>query len=167
MIEFPENVRSIVKKATAKHLADIQKATSEAEKQIRKLKEFDGLANLLVTSAVQEMVYDIRHQMNTEIKNQEGREGGKTKVKSSSDAVKAVYESSYFNLFIGGSILGMLTGGELVDVASSERAIAAGYTFNADLALELSRIVPEDKTVRQSVSSKKLDAIAKRIKKQP
>jgi hypothetical protein len=157
--EIPRPVLDIIDRAATRYGDDIPKAVTAAEKAIRKLPDFAELAGMFVRHAVQEMLYDSRHKTNTATRKAEGKYGGPGKVVAgASDAVGRAAESVYL-YFIGGKTLGALRGDELPLIAESESAKATGHEFNARLCERLRPLVKDNKTVRESVSERKLRQI--------
>ncbi len=154
-MEFPESLLAVVKRAVKKYPADIEKCVAEAEKALRKRKAFTEWLDILITQGVQEIVYDIRHQINTRIKNENKEYGGKsTVIPGASEAVQEV--ESVYAYRIAGTMLGLVLGVQLLDIANSEAAIANGHQFNSVLARSLMPLVPNDKRVQEAVSEKRL-----------
>ena len=154
--QWPQSILSIAKQMAEKYGDDINKATEEAEKQIRKLPEFTELVNRFITHSVRDLIYVERHKENTRIKNGQGAFHSKPQVNGVCDSVHRALASVYYNYRIGGITLGSTLGGDLLGIAEKEASIAQGHTNNATLCTLLAKIVPEDKTVREAVPEKKL-----------
>lgn len=166
-VNYPKNVLKAAKKAAEKYPSDIDKAVATAEKEIRRLDEFEELVGLLVTSAVEDLVYDARHATNRRIRHSvKGRGVAKPKViVGRSRGVQKVCDNIYqYN--IAGTTLGLLRGNQLVKTADSERAIANGHSVNVVLCLKLSKIVKGRKVVQTTVSQKRLHAIFRQSQKE-
>ena len=164
-MDFPKPVLTIVGKAAAKYGDDVEQAVAYAGKLVRRLKEYDVFAIGLVDHALRELIYDARHQTNLRIRRENGNDVDRVDPKvvvGRSPAVAEVYESVYSYL-IAGMMLGSVRGDVLEGIASSERAKANGHGFNANLAEALHPMVPADKTVREVVSEKKLQALFRRL----
>jgi len=100
-------------------------------------------------------VHDARHQSNRQLKRDTGFYGQPAKVvESDSLNIRATSEAIY-DLYIAGRTLGTLLGKELPGVALLERETGNGHLANAALCERLAKIVPQEKTVREAVSSKK------------
>lgn len=140
---------------------DVNAATTAALARIKKLPNYAEVVEELLRDAVQELIYDIRHRKNVQLKKQEAAYGGPSKVPSRSPAVRRVHQSLY-EYHIAGRTLGDIRGAELETIADHESKTADGHRWNAWLCRELARTVPDDKTVRESVSKKKLQALFKR-----
>jgi hypothetical protein len=161
-VDYPAEVLTIVKMAVQKH-SDPAEAVAQAERQIRALPTFASLFDTLVRSAVTELVYDHRHLANVAMRRQAGQYGKPGKVVvGASESVNKVYES-YYRYRIGATMLGNLTGAELLVVAQTERALAGGHLFNARLCEELGVLVPEEKAVQDVVSEKRLRALFEKL----
>ena len=159
MMEFPKSVEAIVDRAAKKFPSDISKAIDQADKEIRKLPEFDELVSMLIRKAVAQLIYDARHSVTNQIKRDSGMYGGPAKVIAGlSKSVNRVAESIYA-IRIAGTMLGELFGRDLPGIADSEMAIGHGHLFNARLCQRLAALVPEDKRVQEAVKEKKLQAI--------
>jgi hypothetical protein len=163
-MEYPDNVLRIAERAAKQHPDDITKAVDCAERDVRALPEFREIVAVLVRGAVQGLVYEARHQTNRSIRREAGEYGGPAKVSGASDAVNTVYKSVY-DYCIGRTTLGRVLGKELPGIAESERAIAEGHVFNAELCEALSRMVPEERAVKDAVPEKKLRGLFRRLQR--
>lgn len=163
-MQWPDEVVSIVTRATERHGENIDKAAEESEVKIRALPEFKQIQEQLVTAAVRELVYDHRHRSNVEMKRETGHYDTQRAFQVGS-ATAAAYQSVY-DYYISGMQLGSVLGSQLADISASEFAKANGHAFNAQLCLSLKRVVPDDKRVRDCVSEPKLRAMFTKIQKQ-
>jgi hypothetical protein len=163
-MKIPSEVVEITQKAAEKYPRDIDKASENAEKRIRKLPNFGELAADLVRSAIRDLVYDARHNGNTAMKKADGQYGGPGKVTAASS--KSVNEAarSVYLYFIAGRTLGDLMGEELLAVAESEQAHADGHKFNARLCRTLAPMVPKKKRVQDAIKERKLWSIFQQVK---
>lgn len=162
-MELPDYVAEIVDKMTLDNLDDIDEAARLAEEEIRAMPDFKRvIAPALVTLAITELVYRSRCANNVKLKRENGPEPVVPNKVGISDSVAHIYKSVY-DLCIGRKTLGNMTGAELTEVAHSERAIAAGHSFNAALCERLRPLVGDDQCVRDAVSEKKLKAIWNQI----
>lgn len=160
--DLPDELLAIVKLAVQKH-NEPQPAIEEAHKSVRKRPEFQAWVDLLVQTAVAELVYRERAVINTRLKAQAGEYGKPAKVSvGQSDAVNEVY-TLYYQYKIGGTILGNVMGEELAGIGEKERALSEGHLFNARLCEELARFVPEGKRVQDCVSERKLKVLFTRL----
>ena len=162
-MEYTVSVLEAVKKAVKKYPNDVAKSIELAIKNVRKLSEYKALVNNLVDGAIQDIVYDTRHQENKQIKSAAGLYGAPAKIVIGNS--KAVQESarSVYDMFINGTTLGVVLGVDLETIAFNEQNIADGYSFNAAVCRRLSGMVPADKMVKEAVSEKKLRAIFKAV----
>lgn len=120
--------------------------------------------DMLERHAVQQIVWDRRHTINTSEKRALGAFGGPSKVGlGEGEVVRIAGETLLETLTICGVVLGDITGKQLHEFASAERNRAAGYLLNASFCEALQPLVGEEKTVRQCVKAKKVDAIWKRV----
>ena len=161
-MEFPESVLEICNAAAAK-FPDVRQGVKWANREVRKLPDYDEFIDRLVFGAVEGGVYDSRHKLNTAMRFAAGGYGGPAKVVSGGcEAVNRIAVAVY-SCRIAGTMLGLLTGKQLPAIAETESAMASGYEFNAALCRRLAKVVPEDKQVRDAVSEKKLRAIFQEI----
>jgi hypothetical protein len=165
VVQFPESVLEVVAEAARKYASDIPKAVEEAEFMVRKLPEFSGLVRLLVRGAVQDLVYEARHQDNVRMRRAAGDYGGPAKVDAAAPGVVGAHESLYLYR-IAGTTLGLIKGADLKGIAESERRVAEGHAFNAALCEALAALVPEDKRVEEAVLEKRLRGIFRRLRRQ-
>jgi hypothetical protein len=164
-MSLPDNVRRLVEGVADRNPADIEAAVEEAVLAVRGLPEYPELVDGLVRHSVQQAVYDARHVSNVRIKRQSGYYGKEAKVVSgASESVREVYKSVYL-YSIGATTLGRLRGEELPALAESERSVARGHEFNAELCAKLAGMVPKDRTVEETVPEKKLAALFDRLKR--
>lgn len=169
MTDFPNSVVNAVETATEKHPNDIPAAVEMAVIKIKQLPEYNDLVDRLVTNAVRDMIYDVRHVANVRMKRQTGYYGKPAKVKpGDTPTVNLVYESVY-NYHIAGTTLGELKGADLPALRESEHAIAEGHRFNSELlAWLVDQKIPEDKKVCEAVPAKRLklhfDRIYRKVK---
>ena len=162
-MEMPKEVLDLAAEIAVKYGADIEKATDALDRAIRKLPEFEDLTENLLRMAEQELIYDARHQANIRTRLENGGYGGPAKVVSGdSEAVKRVAQSVYAYA-IAGTMLGMVLGDQLPDIAASEAARAEGHAFNARLCERLAGMVPKGKRVREVVSEKRLQSIFREV----
>jgi hypothetical protein len=162
---FEENVINIVRQAVADHPKP-EDAQQAAEQKIRRLPHFRDLLQELVKTAVLDLVHRERSAVNRSLRTQAGQFGQPAKVVvGASQAVCRAYQS-YYNYFVGGSMLGMIKGEHLLGLAEQERALAAGHIFNARLLEELGAIVPAGREVQQVVSERRLKNMFERLKQE-
>ncbi len=155
-MEFPEYVHKIVAKACAENSADIPAACLQVERDLRNDDNFDSLVDMLISQAVQDLVYSRRHSENVAIKKETGAYGGGTKTNvAGSPTINRICKSVYY-YNIGSRTLGLLFGKELLGLAGTEESIASGHQFNANLLRELSKMVKDDQRVQDAVKEKKL-----------
>ena len=160
-MDYPKSVYEIVTRAANKHKQNIESAVAMAVAGVKKLPEYSSIVDSLVYSAIQDLVYDSRHNANTSIKRQSGAYGGKSKiVVGQSVSIQEAYQSIY-DIRIAGNILGYIVGKELAGLAEKERATGDGHYVNAKLVESLVAIVPENKRVRDAVTEKRLRVLLK------
>jgi hypothetical protein len=120
------------------------------------------LVDVLVRSAIQELIYDTRHRANVATKKAAGGYGGlPTVLVGVSESILAAHRSVY-DLYIAGRTIGVVCGSELSNLAEVERNAGDGHYVNAELLASLSSIVPSSKTVRESVSERRLMGLLKK-----
>lgn len=163
-MQLPQSVIKAAQAADAAHPTDVNAATDAALAAIRALPEYGDLVNLLVYNAVQQEIYTARHRTTTQIKREQGLYGQPAKVVVGRSAdVDRIYESVY-NIRIGGTILGELTGDAIPGLRAGELASASGHQLNAAILSWLeSQGVRGDKKVRDVVSEKRLKAAYQRL----
>ena len=165
-MNLPPSILEIVHKVTEKYPDDIQEATDAAIKQIKNLSDYQSFVNGLVHMAIRDQIYQRRHQVNVKLRREAG--GYDTTNKHSpaeSSVVEGVYRSCH-DYFIAGRTLGDLLGNELAEVESSERAIANGHLFNANLLAELRPLVKAEKRVREVVKEAQLRRLFQKVRRQ-
>lgn len=155
-------IDDIAGQAAEKFPEDIDRATDQAEREFWKHPEHDEWIRRLVRDQLRSLIHGWRHIRNTQKKKSAGGYGGPAKVNKACNSVANASRDSFFSYCIAGTTLGSMTGIELKRTAESERAMSNGHLFNATLCEELAKVVPDEKTVKESVSEKKLNIIVDR-----
>lgn len=164
MADYPESVAKIVSAAVAKHRDDIDRAIETAKGRICLLPEYPELLDKLLIDAVRYLVLNKRHSLNIAMNRAAGVYSQATGAKDVSALNRAAAEAvNYFNYYIAGRTLGDLTGAELPEIADAEREKGVGCFRNESILRALVPLVKGDKTVRQSVKPKQLEAIFQRV----
>jgi hypothetical protein len=151
----------LAREAALSNPESIETAVDAALSAAQELPEFPEFTEALVRRAVRGMVEEARHSANVEMRSRAGGYGGPAKVVVG-EATARVMRSLYLYA-IGGKTLGQLTGKELAATAESEQARADGHLFNVRLCSRLAEIVPEEKSVEEAVSERKLKTIWKEL----
>lgn len=159
-----EEIRSLAREAASKHGDDIDKALDVAEAAIKKHPDYRTYVRKLVRESIREMIHDCRHRTNQSIRAGIGAYGRPPKVNYGNSKTASVVHQTCYDYCINGTLLVLMTGDDLRSTAVSERLISDGHIFNAVLCEELAKIVPADKTVKQSPAFKKLSSIFERVK---
>jgi hypothetical protein len=139
--EVMEKVSEVLADAARKHAGNVTKAVSTAEEAAKKIKGFRDIVPELIRHALQERIYDIRHQ-----ENQDQRAANFT-------------EASPYNYCLGGTILGRLKAEQLEELAANEEIAATGHAFNARLCRALKERLAAGKTVKQAMNETALQKI--------
>jgi hypothetical protein len=186
----PESILRAGRLAADKFPDDIPRATRYALQLFKRLPEYEEWCEGLPLGMAQDIVHEARGHHNREIKRQSRREeeeavaacasstgaatnGGSTRPRpeprprinvAESQGVRSTY-IAYMTKLIAGRTVGSLYGRELEGIAMSEHAIARGHEFNARLMQRLKPLVPDNRTVRESISEEKLAAIWKDVEK--
>lgn len=161
-MEYETEVLEIIRRAAARHANDIEKAAEVAERDIRRLPNFNELVEQLVKTAILRLVHLARASANVTIRRASG--GNPRVIVGDSEELRQIAdECIYLNYCIGSQTLGMLTGAELVEVADSEEAVAEGHLFNVKLARYLKRLVPDDKRVKDVISETRMATIFRKL----
>jgi len=159
-MEVPEQVLAIVRKAIEAYPDNISNTAEIAEKDIRKLKDFPKFVDTLVREAIRERIYDMRCQMNKELRgldpNMEKNTAGPSKVVVGDSQTVRRAALSVYHFFIAGRTLGSFFGRELLEVANNERSKSEGHDCNARLIESLVKLIPRNKRVRDAISEAKL-----------
>ena len=162
--KIPDDVIEAVREADAQHPDDIKEAVRQAIFAVRDLPGYLDFSRSLVDKAIQELIYDARHKADVAMKREAGYYGKPGKTYGLGASVAKVY-SSVYAYRIAGTTLGLLRGEQLPSIAASEDRIAEGHRFNAELCRWLRTVTPDDKTVQESVSEKKLRQTFNRLYK--
>lgn len=135
----PNAMNRIVAETAAKYPLDIEKAVIEAERRIRQDVTSDELKKL-VRHSIQERIYDWRHDQNERFKAASAGNGKST-------------TAEVYNYFIGGMVIGNVTGKMLSELAASEQEKANGHALNAAVCRKFADIVPDNKMLKRCVSA--------------
>lgn len=159
--DFAESLEQIISDVVGKHPSDIDAAVEECDRRVKRLADYADFTDGLVKQALRHQICDFRHKANTAQKKAAGSYGTQARVSTGcSDAVAdAAAEKSLYDYFIGGTVLGELTGEQLPEIADSEQTRADGHAFNAALCRDLAPLVAANKTVRQAVREGRLRTI--------
>lgn len=164
MADYPASVAKIVATAVTKHRDDIDRAVEVAKGRICLLPEYPELVDLLLTDAVRHLVNDKRHSLNVALNRAAGNYSRASSAPDTSALnMAAAAATDYFNYFIAGRSLGDLAGAELPELADGEHEKGVGCFRNESILRALVPLVKGDKTVRQCVTAKKLEAIFLRV----
>lgn len=164
MAEYPESVAKIVSNAVSRYRDDCERATEFAKARICLLPEYQELVDGMITDAVRHLVNDKRHNLNVAINRAAGAYSKPTE-QADVTALNAAASASvnYFNYFIAGRTLGDLSGAELPELADIEHEKGIGCFRNESILRALAPLVKGDKTVREAVKPKQLEAIFLRV----
>lgn len=165
MAKFPQSVAEIITRVTEANGNEVSRAVEQAVTAITALPEFPELVNTLITEEVRNLVYAERHRVDVKMRNQSGVYALRRQQVVAGPATAEVYRSVY-GYYIGGRMLGDLTGAELVEVAQRERSAARGHTFNAALAEWLVQNgVPANRQVRDAIPESRLGEVFHNLKR--
>lgn len=163
---YPLEVLAIARECMNESKEDIGQAVASAKALIQELECYPALVDRMVTEAIRELIYNLRHQENVKIKRQDGsfHTTNKTRIWESSH-VKEVYKSAY-NYMIGGRTLSLLLGEEIETLAEGEKNRADGHLFNYRLLKTLQPLIPEGRRVKEVLSEQRLMTIFKTVQTQ-
>lgn len=166
MSGIPQEVRSCIEDIVLNvgKLLNAEKQVEMAEDKVRKLPDFKQHVEALVSAAIRQTVYDVRHEDNRRIKYDAGVYNRPAKVNPGTSTVVNRTYRSVFDYHIMGVVLGNILGGELDRIIQTHGEIAEGHLKLVRIAewLKTQRI-PANKRVRDVVSEKKLRAQFVRI----
>lgn len=154
-MNYPDKVLQITAKMAAEYGDDIPAAVAAAVRTVRGLPGYRSMVDTLVQQCIKELIYQARHNANVAARREEGYYGQPGKVSGVTTTTEEVHRSLYC-YYIGGTMLGLVTGSELPVLAAKEELTASGHLFNARLCRKLATLVPDDKRVQDVVSEKKL-----------
>jgi hypothetical protein len=159
-MEMPEYVLEIAKEEALRH-SETKPAARQVLARLRRRPGFDELRDTLLMHAVEHVVSEARHQHSVKLRKDAGVYGQPSalvQAMANSPSVRAV-NSSLYTYFIGGSILGLLTGEQLTPLADALQAQADGVLFNVRLLRRLATVVHGHQTVQAVVSPRRLRAM--------
>jgi len=112
-MEYPSEVLEIVKAAVKRHKTT-SGAVREAEKKIRALPTFEAIAEIAIHHAIRELVGDVRHTDNRQMRKAAGEYGPLAKtVTGTSPEILAIADEALLDYHIAGTVLGLVKGEEL------------------------------------------------------
>lgn len=160
MVDAPEELMELIKKAVAAHPDDVDDALEALLKTWARCPARKTWAEELEIRALRHMIHDLRHHQMVSMRRQYGAYGGEAKVSLSTGAAARVAEALLLDSYsIRGNTIGNILGDELDDLADAEHEQAEGSLFNERLCRKLKALVPAGKAVREVVSEKKLRKI--------
>lgn len=155
-MRFSDEVLLVVREANTNNPSNIENATAEALRGVKRLSSYDELVDTLVEHAVQDLVHDARHEVNRIIRQLSGAYSSKPKTLVGDSPAVMRAEVSVYHYRIAGTSLGEVLGKELLDIAAHEENRANGHIFNTRLCRRLAEIVPNNKKVKNAVKEKQL-----------
>ena len=116
----------------------------------------------MVTAAVKELIYDARHIRNLAISKSITRpkEETRQKVQITSKVIEAA--NSIYNYSIGGRLLGVMTGDEVLESMDEQRALATGQLTTFYFLQVISVKVTGDRVVRETLTERQLENALKK-----
>jgi hypothetical protein len=157
-----EVLRDCIAAAVAKHPSDMEAAIDEAARSVRAIGD-DTIDAFLWRRGLAEQVYDLRHSQNRDLRGSFMPSDPKVIAGNSETTSRVGLALAEYDKRIAGYTLGDLLGEQLIPLAETEDAIAAGHKENATLLRMLRPMVKDGKSVRECVSVRKLRAVFVRL----
>lgn len=163
MQKIPQSIWDLIKRVCKQYPSDSEKAANEAERRLKRLKDYPIYAEIMARRAIRDLVFDQWHTSNRKIKKDAKEWPGQDPkvVIGKSKAVQRV-AAEVWNFHIAGTLLGKIVCNELPDIGDRELKIAGGYSFRGHLCHRLYKMVPKNKrdlTVSQAISEKKVHKV--------
>jgi hypothetical protein len=170
MVSFPEpvheTVHDIINEVVTQFPNDIPGAIKAAEQRLRALPEFDDLVATLITSAVQDLIYQRRGAVNVRLRCAAGEFDTKPRTRLQDSPDTLIVWDNVYGYYIAGRTLGEVRGEDLEAIEEGERNVSKGHEFNAELCRWLRQQgVAGEQRVKDVVSEKKLRTAFRRIRK--
>ncbi len=161
-MSYPASVIRVIEEVVQKYPSDIDTGVKVAVRSIRGLSVFGDFEKDLIQDAVRGMIHDVRSRMNHQARKEAGVYGQPAKVVSGlSQEVNAIAEKLYRgdSYYMAGKCLSDIRGEEFDDIIESESKTIGGHEFNIRLATALKKVVPNGKSVRNTLSDTRLRKI--------
>jgi hypothetical protein len=167
-MQIPPTVIQAARDAEARFPSDLDAATDAAVVAVQAHPDYPTFVDTLVRERVRDIVHQVRHEKNKQIKRELKQYGQPAKVDFSKSVVVQESAQSVYDYRLGGTLLGDLTGDGLSRVIESEAAAARGHQFHVALGRWLQkRGVTGDKRVRdvvpETVLRKQMDKLQDEI----
>lgn len=158
-MEIPQEVREIVRSAYAEYPEDMGAALELAIKMVSQSENYEDLRQSLVARAIEGLLQEERHILNTQLRKASGGYGEPAKVRIGGSRAVADVFRSYYAYAIGGRTLGSLLGKELKPLADKEMALAGGHMFRARLLMSLNEVVGPEESVQDRLTEAQLKKV--------
>lgn len=166
-MELPPNFRKIINDAVERNRSDPVSAIDEAEEHFRNQDNFDTIVNQLVRKAVSDLIYQRRHDLTTEAKRVAREYGKGAKVKELGIGVQQAIKTWYDSFYIGGKVLGELTGADVKKILRRQRRMVTGHLVNIQFLEWLdTQKLPQDARIRDTIKLEDAMQAYKRIEQE-
>ncbi len=163
MERIPKSVFDLIRRVCEQYPTDSNKAADEAEKRLKRLKDYPIYAEIMARRGIRDSVHDQWHNNNKKIKK-DAKDWPGQDPKVVVGTSKAVQEAAnrIWEYHIAGNLLGRIVCNELPALGDQELARANGYAFKGNLCHRLYGMVPKSKRelrVSEVLSEKKVRAV--------
>jgi len=165
-MKLTKGIMDVIRECATKHTEDVNMAVDCARRKLAKMPDYADFVEDLVLHAIRELVYDVRHRTNEDIKRAAGVYGQRHKVSGADSKTVQDIARAVFEIRLDGTVLGNILGSRLPAVAQSQREQGYGHLAVAELCEKLVPLVPSEKTVREALSPTKAYRIWKECQKQ-
>ena len=156
---FRDEILSLAVSAISRHPNDIDAAHHELFEKIKSHPDFQKEIDKIAMSYAKDAIWKQRKRINRGLLASTKRGDSPAKViVFDSKAVRQVCKTIY-DKYVDGRRLGDIYGRELPELIRNQRLQSIGHANNATLFAKLVKHVPENKTVEESISSKRLTEI--------
>ncbi len=132
----PKEIRDAVQAAIDANPGDIDQEIADAQRRVRKLRNFRTFVDNLVSYAVKKMVWDLRHQMTRGTKaaaKQWDAAQAKKRPNDPPENLDKIFMGVFVRTKIGGHDLGDILGKDIPALVAAEKMLANGHLLNAEL----------------------------------
>lgn len=166
MKQFPAEFLSLVRRGTETHPNNIERAEEYVTNKLEDAEYYnEELEQALIRHAIRDLIYEARSTHNKRLKRSDPvtkKSTAKCKVDIGQSPIIKRMNQRWYTYNINGTTLGSVYGRDLRSLAEAERNIAGGHIANARLLEALIPLVRPDQTVKQTLTHKTLEKMARK-----
>lgn len=172
-MEFPQEVYDIANAASRKHRDNAQRAKEVGWAKFQKMPDAEDIVWGLAQRGFEELVERCRSNDNRNVRGLSGTgipadQDGKAKVIVLQSEAGNEIMGQWYSFSVAGTMLGDLTGETLPSALDHEASLERGHGFRRKLLERIHQYgVPKAKRVRDVLTEKQIDRIAKELDAKP